>query len=290
MNYDCLINRPIINVLIGDTPVYNDYKMPSLSGPELCTLSTQWGVPVSYHWGGTNKSRWEYMDSLLRQLNRQERTSEFLAFMFDFQRFQYLRAIKNADEIKATHKNIVDGAIQHINATLLFSQQELRIIDRKIILCKIDEDPIIAAPKVKIVTYQYIRELPERIKEDLENTDYDSVVTKSRTLLEEVLIYIIEQTTKERYKSDGNLLSIYNEVRDLLGIKQQTDWDKRVNELLGGIYKIVNSIANMRNMNSDAHGAGCGRIIIHKREAMLIANSAMMIAEYWLNVFNKEKE
>ena len=41
----------------------------------------------------------------------------------------------------------------------------------------------------------------------------------------------------------------------------------------------------MRNMNSDAHGAGAGRISIKKREALLVAQSSMMLAEYWLSVY-----
>lgn len=140
-----------------------------------------------------------------------------------------------------------------------------------------------------IVTNQYIRELPERIKGDIENQDYDSVITKSRTLLEEVLIYIIEKTTNERYKSKGDLVLIYNDMRELMHMKQQSDWDKRVNELLNGINQIVNAVASMRNMNSGAHGVGTGRIIINKREALLVANSSMMVAEYWLSVFNNDK-
>lgn len=43
-------------------------------------------------------------------------------------------------------------------------------------------------------------------------------------------------------------------------MKQQSDWDKRVNELLNGINQIVNAVASMRNMNSDAHGVGTDRI------------------------------
>ena len=40
-----------------------------------------------------------------------------------------------------------------------------------------------------------VRICVKRIKEDIENKDYDSVIAKSRTLLEEVLIFIIEKMT-----------------------------------------------------------------------------------------------
>ncbi len=147
---------------------------------------------------------------------------------------------------------------------------------------------MIETPKVKIITSQYIRELPERIKEDIDNIDYDSVITKSRTLLEEVLIIIIEKMTFERYKSNGDLVKIYQDATELMNMRQKGDWDKRVNELLGGLHKLVSAISSMRNMNSDAHGAGSGRINIKKREALLVAHSSMMLAEYWLSVFEKK--
>lgn len=78
------------------------------------------------------------------------------------------------------------------------------------------------------------------------------------------MIYIIERLTKERYKSSGDLNKIYQDVTELLNMKQQKEWDKRVNSLLGGLHKIVDSISSMRNMNSDAHGVGAGRISIRK--------------------------
>ena len=170
----------------------------------------------------------------------------------------------------------------------MIARVELRLVNKSFVLTNIGEDIVIDTPKVKIITTQYIRELPERIKEDIENKDYDSVITKSRTLLEEVLIFIIEKMTFERYKSNGDLVKIYQDATDLMNMRRKSDWDKRVNELLGGLHKLVSAISSMRNMNSDAHGAGSGRINIKKREAILAAHSSMMLAEYWLSVFEKK--
>lgn len=93
-------------------------------------------------------------------------------------------------------------------------------------------------------------------------------------------------STMERYKSSGDLVNLYQDATELLNMRQQKDWDKRVNELLGGLHKIVSAISSMRNMNSDAHGAGSGRIEIKEREALLTAQSAMLLAEYWLSVYH----
>jgi hypothetical protein len=204
-------------------------------------------------------------------------------------RFTELTKLKDINTVNDTHKAIVDGAIKNINSILLIARKELRIVHNNFVIATIGKELEFETPKVKIVTSQYIQELPSRIKEDVENKDYDSVITKSRTLLEEVLIYIIEKTTFERYKSNGKLIDIYQDATELLNMRQKKEWDKRVNELLGGLHKLVSAISSMRNMNSDAHGAGQSRIDIKKREALLVSNASMILAEYWLSVFEKKE-
>ena len=284
---DCkiLINRNIINILIGDEKVCEEYRLPYLSGPDLCALSTEFGLQKSYSWNGGGVSRWVYMQDLMTYLEKQGRLFELFSRLFDRQYFKELSKLTSPELVTSTYNSIVDCAIKRINANLILAKKELRVHKGQFTLTDAGTEPVFIAPKVKVVDRQYIRELPERIKDDLEHKDYDSVITKSRTLLEEVLIFIIERFTKERYKSNGDLVKIYQETTDLLNMRQKGDWDKRVNELLGGMHKIVSAIASMRNLNSDAHGAGAGRINIREREALLAANSSMMLAEYWLAVY-----
>ena len=295
MDCSLLINRKIIDVLIGDVKFYGEFSLPYMSGPELCQVSTTFGLARTYTWGNrgvANKSRWEYMQDLMKYLNPQGRIPELLSFLMQRDRFQNLTGIGNIQKVDETYKAIINRAIDAINAQLVIARVELRLVNKTFVLTKVGEDVVIETPKVKIITSQYIRELPERIKEDIDNKDYDSVITKSRTLLEEVLIFIIEKMTFERYKSNGDLVKIYQdatELMKLMNMRQKSDWDKRVNELLGGLHKLVSAISSMRNMNSDAHGAGSGRINIKKREALLVAHSSMMLSEYWLSVFEKKE-
>ena len=224
------------------------------------------------------------MQDLMKFLNQQGRIPELLSYLIQQGRFENLTGIGDIHKVDETYKAIIKGMLDAINAQLVIARVELRLVNKKFVLAGNGEDVVIETPKVKIITSQYIRELPERIKDDLENKDYDSVITKSRTLLEEVLIFIIEKMTFERYKSNGDLVKIYQDATELLNMRQKSDWDKRVNELLGGLHKLVSAISSMRNMNSDAHGAGSGRINIKKREALLVAHSSMILAEYWLSV------
>ena len=287
MDFSLLINRKIIDVLIGDYKVYGNFSLPYMSGPDLCELSTTFGLAKTYTWGksSVNLSRWEYMQNLLKFLNPQGRVPELLSFLFQQGRFGNLTGIGDIHRVDETYNAIVKGGIDAINAQLVIARVELRLVNRRFVLATIGEEISFETPNVKVINSQYIKELPERIKDDIENKDYDSVITKSRTLLEEVLIFIIEKLTFERYKSKGDLVKIYQDATELLNMRQKKEWDQRVNELLGGLHKLVNAVSSMRNMNSDAHGAGSSRINIKKREALLVANSSMMLAEYWLSVF-----
>ena len=287
MSFKFLRNRKIIDILIGDQKVTDEYSLPYLSGPKLCELSTTFGLVRTYTWGNgaSNYSRWEYMSDLLGYLDKQSRIPELLAYLLKLEHFDYLINLGDPAKIHETHKLIVLGTIKSINANLMFAGKELRIINKAFIIVDIGSDVSLEVPKIKVVTSEYIKELPERIKDDLENMNYDSVITKSRTLLEEVFIYIIERLTHERYKSKGDLIKIYQEVTALLNMRQSREWDARVNELLGGLHKLVSAISSMRNINSDAHGAGSGRFGIRKREAVLVAYSSMLLAEYILSVY-----
>jgi len=136
----------------------------------------------------------------------------------------------------------------------------------------------------------YVRNLPDRIKTDFDTQNYDSVVTKSRTLIEEVLIHIMESSSNDNYNYNGDFKKLLKEVKDLLGMRQKSEWDKRVNEMLSGLEKIMDAIIGMRNSNSDAHGTGQSRINIKGREARLIANAAMMYSEYVLSVYESQQK
>ena len=138
---------------------------------------------------------------------------------------------------------------------------------------------------MKSIDIPYIQDLANRCKDDLEQKNYDSVITKSRTIIEEVLVHILE-SNNEQIPSDGNIGNLYNQVKVLYHMKQGKGYDNRVNSLLCGLERIVEAIGSMRNINSDAHGVGSKRIEIKEREARLVMNSAMVFCEYLLSIRN----
>ena len=62
-DFSLLNHRKIIDILIGDTKLFEQYSLPYMSGPDLCQLCTSFGLSKTYTWGGVNGSRWTYMQS-----------------------------------------------------------------------------------------------------------------------------------------------------------------------------------------------------------------------------------
>jgi len=293
-DFSILTSRKIIDILIGDTILVEDrglkLAMPNMSGQEICDLSTQFGYAQTYVWGG-GKSRWMYMQGLLKQIDKVDKVPLLLSYLFDFSRFE--RALEQVDGLnrkKDYHKQIVENAISMINSSLMFSQKELRVQNKQFVLATIGDVTFIETPVIDKVSLDYVRNLLDRIKTDFDTQNYDSVVTKSRTLIEEVLIHIMESSSNDSYNYNGDFKKLLKEVKELLGMRQKSEWDKRVNEMLSGLEKIMDAILGMRNSNSDAHGTGQSRINIKGREARLIANAAMMYSEYVLSVYESQQK
>ena len=121
---------------------------------------------------------------------------------------------------------------------------------------------------------------------DVLDGNYDSAITKSRTLLEEVFCYVIEKKGEDPSES-GDIRKLYNQVKQLYNMHQSKDMDKRINGLLSGLEKILSAIAEMRNKGSDSHGVGAKRISIADHHARLFVNSAMTMADFVLAVSEK---
>ena len=145
----------------------------------------------------------------------------------------------------------------------------------------------ISTPAITCVNRDYIKDISIRAMQDIDNQIYDSALTKSRTLLEEVFCYVIEQTG-DVPSDKGDIGKLYKQVKDLYNMHTDSNMDKRINTLLSGLEKIVSSIAEMRNKASDSHGIGANRITIADHHARLYVNSAMTMADFILSVADKK--
>ena len=181
------------------------------------------------------------------------------------------------------HQEICRAAVNKINAKLILGRHELQYVGGHFYINETGKTVQLESPKMQIIDAPYIQGLSERCKADFAAGNYDSVITKSRTIIEEVLVYILE-LRKEPVNAKGDIGKLYNQVKNCLNMQQDKSYDGRVNSLLFGLERIVESIGAMRNANSDAHGVGSSRIQVKEREARLAMNSAITFCEYILSV------
>ncbi|MCQ2588569.1 MAG: abortive infection family protein [Treponema sp.] len=146
----------------------------------------------------------------------------------------------------------------------------------------------ISIPSIKESPNKYILDLSKQALKCIDDGDYYSAVTKSRTMIEEALCLAIEQQGCVPLEK-GDVVQLYAQFKPLYNMHSDKTMDKRINNLLSGINKIIESISEMRNKNSDSHGVGSKRIIIKKHHALLFVNSAMTITNFILAVVENKK-
>ena len=291
-NFELLRSKPILAILDGDTEFgtiqISQTKsirnaLPYLSGPMLCEISVKFGLPATYSWGGGTKSRWEYLDNLLAHCISNNRASDLLGFLFSKEQFAEVLRGYTPDEIDITYQKIIATVLDQLNGQLYFGGHELVRVGERFVVQKKGAVATVAAPTVKIIDQAYIVSISERAMKDVSEGNYDSAITKCRTLLEEVFFYAIEKKN-ETPSTKGDIGKLYSQVKSLYHMHQQKDQDNRINALLSGLEKILTAISDMRNKSSDAHGAGSNRIKLEEHHARLFVNSAMTMAEFVLSV------
>ena len=141
----------------------------------------------------------------------------------------------------------------------------------------------IETPAIFCVNRDYIKDIATRAMKDVDNGECDSAITKSRTLLEEVFCYAIESQGGTP-TNKGKIRELYNQVKDLYSLRQSSQLDRRVNELLSGLEKILSAISELRNEASDSHGVGINRFNMEDYHARLFVNASMTMSDYILSL------
>lgn len=294
-SFELLRTKDILTILDGDA-VFEDIQLqdgslvkislPYLSGPDLCSISTQFGLPVTYARSGGNPSRWQYLDNLMEYCIKERKCPDLLAYIFSKKQFTPLLSSYTPEIIEEAYQRIVNGIIQHINGHLYFGGHELITQSGKFLIRKIGSNIEIEAPKIKAIDREYIISISARAMDDVNQKNFDSAITKSRTLLEEVFCYVIEKKG-DTPSTSGNITDLYKQVKGHYNMHADANADRRINTLLSGLEKIISAISEMRNKDSDAHGVGAARINIDEHHARLFVNAAMSMADFILSVEKK---
>ena len=291
-DWNVLINRTIIDLMIGDSLIKDDllfqYKMPYMRGQDICELAKKIGKP---DFSSDKLSHWVYMSELLEYVIENKKISIFFRELLELKRFRHFNYQReDYRDSGMIYWEIVHGLFRKINEELFFDKCHIEYDMQAYEFSLIDDDNEIVLNTEKIINVDkiYIKDLTEQINKVIKSGDYESAITKSRTLIEEVMAYGIEKKNKEP-SDKGNINNLYSQFKDLYNMHTDPNMDKRINMLLSGFEKIITSIAQMRDKNSDAHGAGNKRINIEEHHAVLYANSAITISNFLLAVIENNK-
>lgn len=284
-----LLSKDVYAILDGDAdfPISVDEQanMPYLSGPVLARMTQSFGVPLTYG----NYSRWQYVEEMLKRAIERNKLNDFLAMFFNGPAFvDHLKNIPG-EEFRSRHDSIVAGAVSQINKMLFLGGNELRNIGEHYQVVPIGDHAQITTPKLKVIDRDYVRMMSKRAMADVEDDRLDSAVSQSQTLLEEVFCFAIEERGDTPNES-GDIGKLFNQVKTLYNMHSSANTDRRINNLIAGLNKIVGSIAEMRNKNSDAHGVGLKRIGISDYHARLVVNASTTVAEFIVSVVDAIEE
>lgn len=292
-NLRLLKDKKIISILVGDTTFEalkinnsdTDIKisMPRLSGQALRNISNKFGLFIPDE--EPQKDRWQYLNDLLDYCIENNKVSDLLLFLFSKEQFKLKDELLKLtpQNIEYAYNKITKSILEQINALLYFNDKELIKKHNTFIIKKIGETINPNIPSIQKIDRAYIIDLSNRAMEDIQNKNFDSALTKSRTLVEEVFCYVIEKK-HETPSGKGNINKYYKQVKNLYNMHQSKEADIQIKELLSGLEKILSSISNMRNINSDAHGVGAKRFNIKDYHARLFVNSATTMADFILSV------
>ena len=265
--FNLLKSKDVYAILDGDTSFRSDaldeeVSLPYQSGPKLVEVLNKFGIDVSYG----SSSRWMYVKALLEHCIENNRVSDMLAYFFSLARFQKEFSGLTPEEIKRRH--------------------ELRCFGNNYVITSVDDMPAMSIPSINTIDRSYIKDMANRAQEDIELGNFDSALTKARTLLEEVFCWAIERKG-EQSSSSGDVGKMFSQVKCLYNIHADKTMDRRICDLVNGLNKIVDSIGQMRNKQGDAHGVGASRVNIEDYHARLAVNAAANVADFVLSVVHR---
>lgn len=203
--FKVLLKKDIYEFLEGNGPLLvehegKEYGLPYYTGSQLAGLCTNFGVTQEI--GG---SRWGYVEALLEFAIENERCDELFQLLFNERQFTNLQEIDDLKEVDKLYKKIVDKAIKHINHSIRLSRIELAFIHGHFIMVECGKTPAIETPKLNVRSIPYVQGLKGRCQDDFNSGNFDSVITKSRTMIEEILVQILEENQTENIPK-GDLL------------------------------------------------------------------------------------
>ena len=297
-DYELLKKREILDVLIGDSSCGTflssnkdvmAIKLPYLSGPKICDLASDLGITgISYQFSG-GLSRWMYMELLMDECIKTNKISELLIRLLDKGLFIIQNKTLDITDQDAMYDRYLNGVIRFLNSILDLSPIRIIRTTNNFLIQNKHLGVETTTPTISQINSEYILDIAQKAKNDITEKNFDSAITKSRTILEEVFCYVIERKG-EKPNNSGDIMQLYKQVKQLYNMHENSSANSSFQKLLGGLNAIVGAVAEILNRSSDAHGVGAERRLLKEHHVRLVVNSSMSMAEFILQVATESFE
>ena len=294
-NYNILQSQDIIKILIGDQKredkevlengLAYELGMPYLSGAKIQSIASKFGFVA-----GLNHSRWIQFKNLIGHCVSSNKIKELLDSLFCESHFCGKWPNISEKDFNILYEKAIDYVLNEINLNIKHSGMRLMYNGSSFVLNPYSKNKIeVPATIIKTSDTYYVYEKALQARDDIQNKKFDSALTKSRTIIEEVLVMMLEKKNlkKEREDAKGDIGKLFKCVQENYNMKTGPGIDTDVNDLINGLNKIVKAIGKIRNSCSDSHGLGSSRGDISEYHAALVVNSSVTICAYLISVMNQ---
>lgn len=250
---------------LGKTLCGDNGLLPYKSGPKLVDFFVNFGADDQY--GEGFPSRWIYTEDKVREFNDS-------------------LTLKKVIEDSVDPRDLMESEIEpeetinKINEYLKFDGYELKKIGE---FYKIhDFKGIIVQPEtVKGLNHDFIHEQIQKCHDKIDNNDFNGAITNARSLVEAVMIEIIEDHENKEIKNDGKLENLYKQVKKILNLTINPEiLPPTIIQILSGLESISSGLAGLSNNSGDRHA---NKFKTMKHHARLAVNSAMTLVDFLLD-------
>ena len=239
--------------------------VPRKSGPELVDFFVEFGANDVY--GAGFPSRWKYTEDKVREYNETDTLRAIIEATFDPR--DYMEGVYN-----------VELAVALTNEYLKFDGYELKKIKE---FYKITDAKgiLVESETVKGLNHDFINEQIQKCQDKIDKKDYNGAITNARSMVEAVMIEVIEEHEGKEIKNDGNLDNLYKRVKKILNITIDPKiLPPTVIQIISGLDSITGGLAGLSNNSGDRHA---NKFKTEKHHARLAVNASMTLVDFLLD-------
>ena len=134
--------------------------------------------------------------------------------------------------------------------------------------------------RLKEVDFVYISEQIAKCDDKIAAADFDGAITNARNLVESLCKYILEDA-QEPYDDKAEFPELYRKTAELLYMHPSQHVEQSFKQILSGCFNIVQGLAAVRNVLSDAHGKSKAKHYrTDERHAMFAVGAAKSLADF----------